>query len=265
MAIAGYAPQYALIGELAFSDGTLDLNGVLTTAAFDTLEVARAGRGTVYVNGAELTVGELLMGTEASGLAELDVQGRQGAVITTHLAIIGGASTGDLGATLPFAGATLQVTQGGNFKAPLAVIGREVGGTGFLAVSDESSQLTIDSNLYVGDHGTGALMVTDHGAAPAFNLLAVATAAMRKAAPFDNGAQLLIHRLTVGGAGAGHFVLDGEGGLAHIDELMIGASAGGDGTVEINLPLATRGRGVRVAYSKDYVLAIVTSLPYQRL
>ena len=435
--------HYALLGELADSDGTLDLTDAFTTAAFDTLEVAQAGRGRVSVDEAELTAGELRMGTEASGLAELDVRGLGGAVITTYLAIIGGAATGDLHATLPFAGATVQITQGGSFKAPLAVIGREVGGTGFLAVSDESSQLTIDGNLYVGDHGTGALLVTDHAAARAFNLLAghssdsqgnviqildhgyldtdglsigeageaeldikdaevftdfatfgveagshgaltvaadegqarltagtaiigdaglgeariedaeflvndlhigasaggdgalftsvgaqlhvvdrmtVGESGLGKAfffgrseidsgdtdvglnsggdgrvelglfdaklgeraawvvngllrvgvagrgklqfdhallnapevvlgvedggfghfvAHLDNGAALLIHRLTVGDAGAGQFMLDGEGGLAQIDELMIGASTGGDGTVEINSPLAT--------------------------
>ncbi|TWU27403.1 beta strand repeat-containing protein [Bythopirellula polymerisocia] len=154
----------ATIGDVAGSDGTLNLNaGDFTvtgsSAVDDELIVGNQGHGVLNINGnAKLNVvgaaGNIVLGKQASGFGAVTVAGVGSQLTSIGQLVIGEQGFGQL--NLAFGGQVHATGVNGDI-----MIGNLAGARGYVWVNENGSQLTSSGELVVGNYGEGYLRVAE--------------------------------------------------------------------------------------------------------
>lgn len=168
LAIDGSTPLNVTGGNAIFGDtstgmGLVELTGFNSnlSAALD-LIIGNAGLGKVKVlEFSKITTGDdLLMGTNATALGELLVEGLGSFTVVGDTIYVGTAGV-----------AHIDVVHGGRIDADDSILGQVAGGRGRVTVTGTGSRLIQTNSIVVGDSGRGELNVLDQGLVTATNAL----------------------------------------------------------------------------------------------
>jgi len=155
---ASMTSDLTYVGSDATSDGTVILTGAGSTwTNADDFYVGHTGTGQLSVlDGAALTCtgtpGPLYIGhaSGASGTVTVDGTGSSSTCVTSQ--IVGNEGTGEL---IIRNGGAVSTTNG------MGHVGRQAGSDGMVTVTGAGSSWTLPGNLFIGNHGTGELLIED--------------------------------------------------------------------------------------------------------
>jgi T5SS/PEP-CTERM-associated repeat protein len=148
------------IGANAGSSGTVLVSGSGSTWASSYIAVGVSGSGTLQITGGGAVSGETgIIGDNAGSSGTVTVSG-SGSTWSNSVALyIGDSGTGTL---LISGGGNVSGATGGEYYNSF-YIGDVAGSSGLVTVTGSSSTLTDGGHLYIGDAGTGTLLITNGG------------------------------------------------------------------------------------------------------
>ncbi len=145
------------VGRDAGSSGNVAIDGAGSRlSSSSNFTVGNDGTGQVSVTGAGALVGDhtnLTVGANAGSHGAISVSGQGSLVaVTNGFVRVGERGTG-----------ALDVGSGGTVNSVNVVLGDSPGAVGGATISGTGSNLSVASNLYVGNHGIGTLTIKDGG------------------------------------------------------------------------------------------------------
>lgn len=193
------------LGETAVT-----VNGSGSTFTHDSMDIGTSGAGTVKIqNGATASGSGLIIGENSGSNGTLELDGNGSAYSFAGSALLGHHGSG-----------SLTVSNGANFTCGgYLVLGNNSGSTGAATVDGLGSSLLAETQLEVGRHGTGTLMVRNHGTVTCYNDILVES---------DTGEGILSIEVTGNGMlkagfdGSGDFHNDGTVNLHAAPSLSAG-------------------------------------------
>jgi T5SS/PEP-CTERM-associated repeat protein len=218
------------IGSASGSTGTSTVSGSgsgLTGGS--SLRIGESGTGSLAVSngGGVSTAGSLSIGLNAGATGTATVNGAGSSLSTATELAVGSSGTGSLTVTN---GATVSSISFTN-------IGSRAGSDGTAIINGASSNLTAGSELRVGSSGTGAMTVTNGGAATSTthtyigqNANSIGTAAIDGAASSLN----IGGELRIGSLGSGSLSVTNGANVASTARIYIGSGTGGTGTAIVD-------------------------------
>jgi T5SS/PEP-CTERM-associated repeat protein/autotransporter-associated beta strand protein len=216
---------FLLVGSSGTGTLRVENGGQVTSTDF--LVVGNTGTGSLFVeSGAQLANGNFgAIGNAAGGTGQVRVSGAGSSWANSGFLLVGADGSG-----------TLLIENGGQVSnTNFASIGHGVGSTGHVTVSGAGSGWTTNSFLFVGNAGTGTLLI-QNGAQltnTGFALIGAAAGSTGQATVSGAGAAWTSNDfLNIGSDGTGTLTIQ-NGGTVTAPQVNIAAVAGSTGTLNI--------------------------------
>jgi len=240
------------IGATTGGDGTLTLQtGGSFDAGTSVLYVGYGGTGRIEITEGELQSDGARLGDGLGSSGEVTLSGSNSSWTNAGWLDVGGGGTG-----------MLTLSDGATASTDGAAVGSGAGTTSTVSVSDGGSQLTINGDFYLGLYGNGSLTVAD-GASVTSGDTVIARYASSTSGATVSGATWHTGRLTMGGdpfdlssTGGTATLLVEDGGILNTGAALLGAVAGGSGSVTVDDSTWTASDRISVGYGGSGSLTV---------